>query len=216
MTIEEKISSFRQSAEEIPGVVIIHNLKDLSVAFMNSRGLKTLGVTLAALQEMGDKWHFRFFDEKESAEYVPKIIGLLERNSETEFITLFQRVKTVDDWKWYHTSMKIFLWNETGKPILTIGIATPIDPSHDITAKVARLVDENNFLRENVQKFNRLTSREKEVLVFLAEGQSSQMISDSLFISVATVETHRRNIRRKLEAENSYKLGDYVRAFNLK
>nr|WP_256439415.1 helix-turn-helix transcriptional regulator [Pedobacter sp. SYSU D00823] len=112
--------------------------------------------------------------------------------------------------------MKIFLWNETGKPILTIGIATPIDPSHDITAKVARLVDENNFLRENVQKFNRLTSREKEVLVFLAEGQSSQMISDSLFISVATVETHRRNIRRKLEAENSYKLGDYVRAFNLK
>jgi DNA-binding NarL/FixJ family response regulator len=43
-----------------------------------------------------------------------------------------------------------------------------------------------------------LGRREREVLQLLAEGQRSAAIAERLSISVSTVETHRRNIMRKL------------------
>lgn len=44
-----------------------------------------------------------------------------------------------------------------------------------------------------------LTSREKEVLVLIVSGKRSAEIARTLGIAVATVDVHRRNIRRKLE-----------------
>jgi DNA-binding NarL/FixJ family response regulator len=44
-----------------------------------------------------------------------------------------------------------------------------------------------------------LTTREREVLQMIAEGRNTRDIADSLFISVKTVETHRKNIMDKTE-----------------
>lgn len=48
-----------------------------------------------------------------------------------------------------------------------------------------------------------LTRREKEVLQAIYEELTSQQISEKLFISTKTVETHRMNIMSKLGAKNS-------------
>lgn len=45
---------------------------------------------------------------------------------------------------------------------------------------------------------NELVSREKEILSLLAEGLTNQQIASQLFIGVATVKTHLRNLYRKL------------------
>lgn len=42
-----------------------------------------------------------------------------------------------------------------------------------------------------------LSGREREVLQMIAEGRSTKHIADALFISVKTVESHRKNIMRK-------------------
>ncbi|MBK7336241.1 MAG: response regulator transcription factor [Saprospirales bacterium] len=47
-----------------------------------------------------------------------------------------------------------------------------------------------------------LTQREKELLQLLAEGKTSEVIASELFISVNTVDTHRKNIISKLGAKN--------------
>ncbi|MBB6130940.1 LuxR C-terminal-related transcriptional regulator [Mucilaginibacter lappiensis] len=51
-----------------------------------------------------------------------------------------------------------------------------------------------------------LTKREKEVLKCIGEGLSSKQISDKLFISNNTVETHRRHLLEKLKVKNSAEL----------
>lgn len=51
-----------------------------------------------------------------------------------------------------------------------------------------------------------LTKREKEVLKCIGEGFSSKQISDKLFISNNTVETHRRHLLEKLKVKNSAEL----------
>jgi two-component system response regulator NreC len=46
--------------------------------------------------------------------------------------------------------------------------------------------------------FERLTEREREVLQLVAEGNSNKEIAGRLFLSVLTVETHRKRVLEKL------------------
>jgi DNA-binding NarL/FixJ family response regulator len=55
-----------------------------------------------------------------------------------------------------------------------------------------------------------LTSREREVLILLAEGKKSQEIANALFISVNTVRRHRYNIMEKLNINNMADLVKYA------
>ncbi len=49
----------------------------------------------------------------------------------------------------------------------------------------------------------KLTKREKEILELVAQGLSAQEIATLVFVSLNTVETHRRNIMQKLGARNT-------------
>lgn len=49
---------------------------------------------------------------------------------------------------------------------------------------------------------NQLTEREVEILVHIANEKTSSEIADMLFISISTVENHRKNIFRKLGVKN--------------
>ncbi|SDF65502.1 response regulator transcription factor [Epilithonimonas hungarica] len=51
-------------------------------------------------------------------------------------------------------------------------------------------------------KKNILSPREKEIVVAISKGHSSTEISNMLFISVNTIETHRKNIFFKLNVTN--------------
>ncbi len=51
-----------------------------------------------------------------------------------------------------------------------------------------------------------LTRREKEVLVLISDGMTNQQIADKLFISVLTVDSHRKNLLMKFEVNNTASL----------
>jgi len=48
-----------------------------------------------------------------------------------------------------------------------------------------------------------LTKREKEVLIHIAEGLTNAQIAEKLFISIDTVESHRKNLHAKLNVKNT-------------
>jgi len=64
------------------------------------------------------------------------------------------------------------------------------------------------MLRTSVTDFElpRLTKREKQILQAIAKGNTSAEIAEQLFISVITVETHRRNLLQKFKAKNMMEL----------
>ncbi|MFN3646168.1 MAG: response regulator [Gemmobacter sp.] len=55
-----------------------------------------------------------------------------------------------------------------------------------------------------------LTSREQEILLALAQGQSNKEVAGRFDISVRTVETHRKNIKRKLGISSTAGLTRYA------
>ncbi len=50
---------------------------------------------------------------------------------------------------------------------------------------------------------DKLSDRETEILQHMADGLSSRVIATVLGISEDTVETHRKNIYRKIDAKNA-------------
>lgn len=61
----------------------------------------------------------------------------------------------------------------------------------------------------------RLSAQEKQIIRLIIEGKTSKEIADKLFISKTTVDTHRRNINKKLEIGNSASLIKFANENNL-
>jgi FixJ family two-component response regulator len=66
----------------------------------------------------------------------------------------------------------------------------------------------NSTMKCNVERFETLTKRERDVLHAVANGRLNKQIAFDLGISEVTVKMHRSNAMRKMEARS---LGDFVR-----
>ena len=55
---------------------------------------------------------------------------------------------------------------------------------------------------EQVNPFNQLTPREREVMQLIAEGHTNQAIAQLLHVSIKTVEKHRANLMAKLDVHD--------------
>ncbi|WP_170318210.1 response regulator [Paenibacillus thalictri] len=73
-----------------------------------------------------------------------------------------------------------------------------------------RLLQEFSSLKTSVPEQSPLTSREKELLEYVARGKSNKEISAELSISEHTVKNHLKNILHKLHLDNRVQLMRYA------
>lgn len=212
-----KISLVREFEKDVPAVIIIHDLENQSVVYMSERGREYLGMSLEEVRLPFSEYHSRYFNEEDAQYYVPKILELVRQNEQDNMISYFQQVRRSPDhpWIWHMSSTKIFLREANGNPRLIITLAVPVDSEHPIAVKVEKVLEENKFLRANHHIFASLTRREKEILKNMALGKSSLDIANELHISETTANTHRRNIRKKINAGNIYEITRFAQAFDL-
>lgn len=213
----QKIATLQQFEKEMPCVFVVHDIADFSVVYMSRRGREILGVTLEEIRLPSEEYHARYFNTDDAKQYLPKIRSLLENNREDEMVSYFQQVRPSPDhdWQWYLSSTRIFLRSCKGKPVLIITMAVPVDTIHPIGSKVDRLLEENSFLNGKQAIFDSLTRREKEILKLMALGVNSTEIAEKLHISEATANTHRRNIRSKINAQTNYDITRFAQAFDM-
>jgi DNA-binding NarL/FixJ family response regulator len=69
--------------------------------------------------------------------------------------------------------------------------------------------------KENLNTVPTLSSREKEVLILIADGFSNPQIAAKLFISLHTVDSHRKNLLTKFEVNNTASLIKLASKYNL-
>jgi DNA-binding NarL/FixJ family response regulator len=98
------------------------------------------------------------------------------------------------------------------------------DTSNDFIIEACRSVlrGENYWLSEKsllqVEKTDRiidLTPREKEILKLLVKGYTNQKIADALVLSIHTVQTHRKNLKSKLQLEGVSDLVSFAYHYKL-
>ena len=71
-----------------------------------------------------------------------------------------------------------------------------------LTPAIARMCSDDKGKERRTQEaqpqFNKISRKEREVLQLIAEGKKTREIAETMGVSIKTVETHRRNIMKKL------------------
>jgi DNA-binding NarL/FixJ family response regulator len=99
---------------------------------------------------------------------------------------------------------KGYLLKNTNKEELVLAIETVVKGEQYLQKKLERkILNQSLGKLENSALRPKLTLREKEVLQSISEELTTKEISEKLFISPKTVETHRSNLMTKLGAKNS-------------
>ncbi len=94
-----------------------------------------------------------------------------------------------------------YLLKQTGKQELVTAIKKVHGGGQYFQPQILVELEKQANVREQTDAAH-LTNREKEIIVLLEKNLSSKEIAETLFISVRTVETHRKNILKKTGANN--------------
>ena len=98
---------------------------------------------------------------------------------------------------------------------LVDAIETVLKGEQYYSPKVQRVVMQSLSQKNTRSKEQTLSNREKEILYWLFKENSNKEIAEKLFISLRTVETHKRNIMEKTGARNLAGLVKYAIRHNL-
>jgi len=104
-----------------------------------------------------------------------------------------------------------FIHKDTGKQELVDAIQKVMNGEKYISQNISfqlftQLSDNHNTTAEE----KKITPREKEIIKYISDGYTNQEIAKKLFLSVATVDTHRKNILTKLQLKNTAALVKYA------
>lgn len=201
----------------LPASLMIHDLEGINPAgcsYMNNWGTNFLGKYPEEIQQMGMRYYEEFFIREEAMAALSGLQLYLNDSDADLNYNFFQRVKSYaqQKYKWCFTSCKLVEIQAENKLVI---LSSPIDGIDTIIQRVTKTLDQNEYVNANYQKYAQLTKREKEIIRLLANGNSTNEISDYLFLSSHTVSTHRKNICRKLENKSFAELLKFAVHFNL-
>jgi DNA-binding CsgD family transcriptional regulator len=165
--------------------------------------------------------HLRVFDK----EIFPDRLAILKEIRPEEYknhvFSYNMRIKNRNGEYENFLQRSCFLPDTSGNPVCSMGILININhynsdnPIIQTVDKIGGSVLNQNqtiykkayYLNEEDKLFSK---REKEVLLWMADGLSSKMIAQKLFVSEHTVINHRRNMQNKVNAPNAIALVNFA------
>ena len=106
-----------------------------------------------------------------------------------------------------------YLLKDSGFEEITVALKVVLAGRKYIGPEVAEVVVGRavaQWLSESRCELPKISSREREVLQLVAEGKSTKEIAASLYVSIKTVETHRRQIMGRLNLPNIARLTKFA------
>lgn len=107
-----------------------------------------------------------------------------------------------------------YLFKNADEEELYAALDAVLNDHHYITREIRDKVNEPIGTQSNVSaakgNLPSLSSREIDIVKLIIDGYTNNEIADKLFLSVRTVDTHRKNILAKLRLKNTASLVRYV------
>ncbi|MFL5731340.1 MAG: LuxR C-terminal-related transcriptional regulator [Cytophagaceae bacterium] len=217
----EEFKSFFESA---PGIVCLYNFHTKQYEFFSSNVKNILGYSPEDYLKGGLAFGMSTFHEAHAKVFSEKILPLMLEQinvyastgelKKVSFEYPFKVRTTEGNYLWFLQQMNFLETDEHGYPFLSVLFMINIDSvksDNYLTFTVNKKDERGMFHQMLSEKFIadedfRFSERELEILQLLSEGKSSQEISNLLFISKHTVNTHRQNMLEKTSAKNTIEL----------
>ena len=207
--LEKDIMHEKYSIEEIgeilPGMLHLNRAEDLVLSYFNTWAENLFEKSVEEVVELGIEFMASIYEPETAILMQNSFARFVEKNDKSSVHGLFQNGHFNPRRKneWMFTSSKLI---ENGDYL--ISYSSPIGNLENNSEFLLRNLEDNLFLRKNFRRFQSLTKREKEILHLVASGLTSKQIAEMLFLSKATISTHRKKIKHKLELRN---INDWIR-----
>jgi LuxR family transcriptional regulator, quorum-sensing system regulator SdiA len=216
-TLSNHLQQGKLKIEEVgdymPGSVMLQNIKSLTNIYMNSYGADRLHHSSEELTLMGPDYFKHFFPQEEMPLLRKQVVSYLQRDDPTTLFSFYQRVKTgpKGSYQLYLTTTRTY----NAQAGVLMHLSLPAEGLALATNRCHYLADQSAYCLAHFHLYSSLSKREKEIIILIADGKSSYYISDILFISIHTVNNHRKNIIRKLNITSLAELIRFAISFGL-
>ncbi|MEO1242647.1 MAG: response regulator transcription factor [Pseudomonadota bacterium] len=122
--------------------------------------------------------------------------------------------------RWSPASRIVILTGLTSRALIAQAYAAPVDgiflksdPPEEMFNAIPEIIDGRRIYSASVRKIlnettlvDKLTARERQVLLGVAQGETNARIAERLGLSANTVDKHRTNMMRKLDVHSAAEL----------
>ncbi|MBB5645840.1 response regulator transcription factor [Pedobacter cryoconitis] len=161
--------------------------------------------------------HLRLFDEEIFPDRLQILEEIAPEDHKNHIFSYQSVIKNRYGQHEHFLQRNCFISDEDRNPVYSMGIMIKINDLGDYSPvlQTVERIDtnrekENEIICKKVYYLNKedqiFSKREKEVLSWMAEGLSSKMIADKLFVSEHTVINHRRSMQQKSNMPNAIAL----------
>lgn len=201
------LDDFESLSSYVSGVFHLNNKDDLRILNIGKQCSEKLALDAEEIVNMGLKFFYDFIHPYTIQYIFPEFKNYYQLNDHLKACNAFQIIKKNKVYQNFFTVTKII----KDRPFLASMTMDVRDLHH--SKNIAKVINDNQFIRKNYQKFMSLTRQEKNILALVAEGYNNNEIGKKIFISRNTVRTHRNNIFRKLEISSIRELIQFADNF---
>lgn len=226
VTLEKHISKLIELDAYLPyssTFYCITNTQDLSFEYVSKNMTSCLGIPEKELQDKGMRYFWSRIHPEDIEQWLKALNELMNftlneiaegnrdlisytwnfrfRHGNDEYVNIIQNTSPLE-------------FDDHGKPIIGLAHYTVVDPKikMQVTATAKMLNANNEYETKYFNNFSQrllsdgITNRERDIVRLLVLNYSSKAIGKKLNISPNTVDTHRRNILKKLNISSTGEL----------
>lgn len=215
--IRRNVLNIEDIGDYIPGGVMVQDLKIMTNTYMNRYGCDYLRQNRASLLAMGPSFFDKFFPPEEMKIIKPEMRKFVLESKGDDVHSFFQRIRPDDhaDYEWFYTTTKLYPGSAEEGTSKVFHVAVKADMLSYVGKKLKDLVAIDCYVTKNYHLFSRLTLREKQIISLITKGDTSCTIAEQLFLSIHTVNNHRKNILHKLGLTSISQLIKFATAFDI-
>ncbi|MBU2928869.1 LuxR C-terminal-related transcriptional regulator [Winogradskyella psychrotolerans] len=224
--LKEHIEKFMELDEYLPyssTFFCVTNTQDLTFEYISKNFTTCLGLDVNELKTLGMRYLWSRIHPDDIDAWLNALNRLMEftlseipteKRKDANYTWNFRLKNSDDVYVNIIQNTTPLVFDTEGKPIIGLAHYTVLDPNikMEITAS-AKMLNANNeyetlFFNNFSQKLLKdgISNRERDIIRLLVLNQSSKEISKKLSISPHTVNTHRRNILKKLNISSTGEL----------
>lgn len=199
--LREQQRLLEQIMIHIPAIVMLIDPVDKVLYWANRQFENLLGWPATETIPSGQTFYETLLSKDDRAHF-DEAYRVLSDSSQHVYKSICKMNSRYNEVFRFNTRISVLDRNPNGSPKRLLCVAIDITQQTETENELKALLREIT-LNESDTRVGSITRRELQIIQLIAQQQSTKQIAESLHISVPTVETHRRNLLRKIEVKNT-------------
>jgi DNA-binding CsgD family transcriptional regulator len=198
---------YEKIANLTPAGISIWDVNELEIKWVNLPGLQFFGYGSPADSKLLGRSFFAKNFHSDDLYLIEDGLAFFEKNPSGVFEAICRIKGKNHSWFKIWTRSRVLAFKNE-KPHNIISYLLPLEQIKFKNEILGRKIKPENEIK--LGYFERVTTRELEIIQLIAHGHTNKEIASTLFLSPDTIKTHRKNILNKLSLRNTAELVKYA------